>query len=84
MEIPVDLAWQVNEKAAKQAEAQKLSDELAGSLGGDWKEEYVPDEGEALSALEALKAMYRLMSQKEINAVTSDQINFDEPEDKKT
>ena len=79
VEITVDLAGQMSEKAAKQEEAQRLSDEIAANQGGDWKEEYVPDAGEALSALEALRAMYRLMSQKEINAITSDQINFDEP-----
>lgn len=76
--ITVDLAGQVSEKATKQEEAEKLSAEVAGSLGGNQNEEYVPDAGEALSALDALKAMYKLMSQKEINAVTTDQINFDE------
>ena len=78
VEIAVDLAGQMSEKAAKQAEAQKLSDELAGSQGGT-EEEYVPDTGEELGAIDVLKAMYRLMAMKEINAVTSDQINYDEP-----
>lgn len=79
VEIAVDPAAQASEKAAKQEEAQKLSDEIAGTLGGDQGQEYVPETEDASSVLEALKAMYKLMSMKEINAVTSDQINFDEP-----
>lgn len=77
--ITVDLAAQKSEKETKQAEAEKLSAEIAATLGGDQEEEYVPDADEPSSVLEALKAMYKLMSMKEINAVTSDQINFDEP-----
>lgn len=77
--IRVDFAAQKNEMEAAQETAQTQSAQIAanGSAGTE-EDSYVPDSGEALSVAEAVKAMYRLLSIKEINAVTSDQINFDE------
>ncbi len=77
--IVADLAAQMSEKAAAQETAQKQSAQIAANGSTGTKEDaYVPDNGEALTVSEALKAVYRLLSMKEINAITSDQINFDE------
>lgn len=77
-EVSVDAAAQMGEREAALKTAQEQSAQIAASgstvTEGD---AYVPDNGEALTVSEALKAMYRLLSIKEINAITSDQINFD-------
>lgn len=76
--ITVDLAAQTSEKAAAQETARAQSAEIAINGGnGAGENAYVPDSGEALTVSEALGAVYRLLSMKEINAITSDQINFD-------
>lgn len=72
--IEVDIAAQKSEKAAAQQAAQALSDEVAATLGGYSGSSYVADNGAALSVGEAIKAIYRLLAMKEINAITSDQI----------
>jgi len=79
-EIAVDIAAQKSEKAAAQEAAQILSDEVEASLGGDGDGDssYVPDSGEPLSVEETVKAVYRLLAMKEINAITSDQIYVEE------
>lgn len=76
--ISVDLAAQAGERERAQEAALAQSGEI-GADGGSGSEEsaYVPDSGEELTVSEALKITYRLLSVKEINAVTSDQINFD-------
>ncbi len=74
----MDLAAQAGEREKAQEAALAQSGQ-PGADGGSGPEEsaYVPDSGEELTVAEALKITYRLLSVKEINAVTSDQINFD-------
>ncbi len=76
--LSVDLAAQAGEREKAQEAALAQSGQ-PGADGGSGPEEsaYVPGSGEELTVAEALKITYRLLSVKEINAVTSDQINFD-------
>lgn len=76
--VSVDLAAQTSGQAAAQETAQMQSAQIEADGGnGAGESAYVPDSGEALTVSEALGAVYRLLSMKDINAITSDQINFD-------
>lgn len=76
-EITVDLAAQMSERTAAQEAVKAQSGQNAANGTGAGESNYVPDSGEELTVSEALKAVYRMLSLKEINAITSDQINFD-------